>query len=141
MPEFSIRPSTDFSACAQSWFSDAVTTLAQIKGSRASLYLLNLMNGTSSTAYLQVFFQPMASVTLGTTRPDFVVKLPANSGSGFTQTISLAVPVGGLIPTGNNVVGSLGVGNAGPGTGLCVAGTTSPVNATTAAIGVTAVYL
>lgn len=132
-----LKAVTESSACADVFFADVLTNPVQIKGSLGGLYLLNLMNGAAATSYLHVWFQPLNSVVFGTTKPDLVFKLPTNAGSGFTQTIPFPVPVGGRIPAN----GSLGAGK-GLGTGLTVAGCSSPTATTsTAAIGVTAIYL
>lgn len=132
-----LAPSTDLTASANTFFADAVTTVVNIKATGGQIYLLDLMNGAAATSYLQVFFQPAARIALGTTVADMVIKLPTNAGSGFVKTIPFPVPVGGRILAGF----SLGAGVTGPGTGLSIAGTTSPTNATTAAIGVSAVFL
>jgi hypothetical protein len=137
MARVSVGPTTAYADVSGStFFSDAVTAVANIKTGRGLIYLLDLMNGAAATSYLQVFFQPASKVTLGTTAPDLVIKLPTNAGSGFTKTVSFPIPVGATIQTG----GSLGSTTTGPGTGLSVAGTTTATGASTAAIGVTAVF-
>lgn len=111
------------------WFRDALTIAEQVKATAGQVYMVDLVNGVAATSYLQVFFRPSSEVTLGTSTPDFVLKVPTNAASGFTRTYCMTVPVGlfGL------------AGRA--GTGLTVASTTGPANATTAAMGVTIVYM
>ena len=107
---------------AKVYFNDAVTTAVQVKATVGQLYSLSLTNTTAATAYLQVFCKPSASVTLGTTAPDFVVRLKTNAGAGDER--DLAFPVG--VCSG--------------GTGLTIAGTTTATGSTTAAVSVMASY-
>lgn len=91
-------------------FSASVTTKAQVKGSAGQLYAVWALNNTAAIAYIQVFNLASASVTLGTTTPDYVLPLPASSGA----TIAL----------------DLGCAH---GTGITVACTTTRGGSTTAA--------
>lgn len=118
------------SACGSGrlFFNDAVTTVAQIKVSPGQIYWLMLVNTTAATAYLQIFCKQSSQVTLGTTAPDFTIRLPTNAASGFIQPIAFPVPIGWFTVGGT------------PGSGLSVAATTTPTGATGAAISVAAVY-
>lgn len=101
------------------YFNDAVAgTVQQIKSTAGNIYFLNLLNTTAAAAYLQIFFLPSASVTVGTTTPNWTIRLAANE----RQIIHL------LIPTGST------------GTGLSVAGTTTATGSTGAAVSVSALY-
>lgn len=51
-----------------------------VTGSNATLLTALVYNTTAAVAYLQVFYKAAASVTLGTTVPDAVIPIPANSG-------------------------------------------------------------
>lgn len=101
----------------------AVTTVVQIKSTQGDLRSLSVSNNTNAAAFLQVFCKPSASVTLGTTAPDFVIQLKANAGAGDERDIIF--PIGVCFSTG---------------TGISVAGTTSATNNTTASIQVFATY-
>ena len=101
----------------------AVTTVVQIKATRADLRSLSVSNNTAAAAFLQVFCKPSASVTLGTTAPDFVVQLKTNAGAGDERDIPF--PIGVCYVTG---------------TGLSVAGTTTATGSSTASIQVFATY-
>lgn len=106
-----------FSA-ASPFFNDAVAgTVVQVKGTAGQLYGMHLVNTTGSVAYLQVFWLPSTSVTLGTTTPAFDVRLAANA--------DLMVPM------------AVGVGQ---GSGISLAGTTTATGSTGAAISVTAFF-
>lgn len=109
------------------FFNDAVTTAQQIKATAGQIYLLDLVNSAAATSYLQIFFQPVAGVVLGTTVPDLVIRLATNAVAP-QKTIPFPVPIGGFTVA------------AKPGTGLSVAGTTTPTGATTVTISVAAVY-
>lgn len=111
---------SDAVGSAQSFYSDAVTTVQQVKASRGQIYNLKVINTTAAAAYLQVFFKPAAAVVLGTTAPDMVVPLAASE--------STVVPMD--IPAG--------IGGA--GTGISIAGTTTPGGAVGAALKVFALY-
>ncbi len=103
------------------FFNDAVSgTVVNIKSNGfADLFSVKLVNTTGVTAYLQVFAKPAASVTLGTTVPDFVFRLSANE---TTNPSDIGPPLQFR------------------GTGLSIAGTTGPGNSTGAIISVSAVY-
>lgn len=111
------------------FFNDAVTTAVQIKATQGQLYSLSLANAAAATTYLQVFCKPTASVTLGTTVADFVIRLKTNAGAGDERDIVFPVGVCSLLADG-----------ATAGTGITVAGTTSATNNTTAAVSVAATF-
>lgn len=101
------------------YFSDAVTTLQQVKGSRGTILSLRLVNTVAVVGYLQVFFRPVAQVTLGSTAPDFAVRL------AVSQDLYLDFQNGVSNPQG---------------TGITVAGTTTAGGATPNAISVLMSY-
>ncbi len=115
--------------------NDAVTTVVQVKATQGVIFSLYAVNTTAATAYLQVFCKSSASVTLGTTVPDFFVRLPSTTVSatlnGGTANVPLSFPAG--------VCGLLADG-ATAGTGISVAGTTTATGATGAAVSVTAAF-
>ena len=90
-------------------------TVVQVKGTalatNGGLYLLQCGNTNASEAYVQVFSVPSASVTLGTTAPDYSVPIAATSTGGF----SMAMPI--QFTGGTN-------------TGLSVAATTTATGST-----------
>jgi hypothetical protein len=102
------------------FFNDAVAGAAvNIKASgNADLFMLKLVNTTAAVAYLQFFDIPAASVVLGTTVPKWVIRLSANETTNPSDTAELAFR----------------------GTGLSIAGTTTPTGAVGAAISVSAVF-
>lgn len=65
------------------------TTVTAVKASAGNLYALVLISGSTAAAdaYLQVFNVASGSVTLGTTAPDLVLKVPAAE-----TTVYLCVP-------------------------------------------------
>ena len=110
----------------QPFFNDAVAgTVVAIKATQGGIYYLKLVNTTAAVAYLQIFFLPAASVTPGTTVPDWTLRLAANE----------SVPIPELGGLGLNAI-TRGV----PGTGLSAAGTTTATGLTGAAISVSAAF-
>lgn len=105
---------------AAPFFNDAVAgTVVQVKATAAQLYSLRLVNTTAAVAYLQVWWKPSASVNIGTTAPEWVVRLAAN------ETAVIPIPAMGIAKS--------------PDTGLSIAGcTTSSGACTGAAISVSA---
>lgn len=111
------------------FFNDAVAgTAVQVKATVGQLYSLSLTNTTAATAYLQVFCKPLASVTLGTTVPDFTIRLKTNAGAGDERDVVFPVGACGLNAAGTS------------GTGITIAGTTTATGLTGAAISVMATY-
>lgn len=112
------------------FFNDAVAgTAVQVKATVGQIYSLSLTNTTAATAYLQVFCKPLASVTLGTTAPDFAIRLKTNAGAGDERDVVFPVGTCGLSATGTP-----------GGTGITLAGTTTATGSTGAAISVMATY-
>lgn len=77
-------------------FSAAVTsTKVQVKGAAGQVYGWSIMNNGSVPCYIQVFNLASASVTVGTTVPDYVIPIPAPSsgtnGAGQVIEISLGI--------------------------------------------------
>lgn len=106
---------------AAAFWNDAVAgTKVEVKSSQGQIYAVNLVNTTAAAAYLQVFFLPASGVTVGTTTPDFCIRLLASA------TMQLTFPTG------------LGKST---GTGITLAGTTTATGSTGAAISVLAAYL
>lgn len=96
-------------------FSASVNaTKQQVKGSAGQVYGWSILNTTSAIAYCQVFNLASASVTVGTTTPDYVIPIPANGTTG----------------AGNNMLGEIGIAH---GTGITVCCTTTRTGSTNAA--------
>lgn len=91
-------------------FSASVTTKVQVKGSAGQVYGWQILNNTAAIAYIQVFNALAASVTLGSTTPDYVLPLPPSSGATLALDLGIA-----------------------HGTGITVAATTTRGGSTTAA--------
>lgn len=105
---------------ATPFFNDSVSSASvQIKATGAQLCALNVVNTTGATAYLQVFGKPAATVSVGTTPPDWVLRIPG------TGSIALDFSTPMFISSG---------------TGLSVAGTTTSTGSTPAILSVGALY-
>lgn len=109
---------------AQPFFNDAVAAAAvQVKAGPGQLFALKLVNTTAAVAYLQIFDQLAANVTVGTTAPKWVIRLAASEST----PIPLIVPLG---------IGQLQASNP----GISMAGTTTAGGSTPAAISVSALF-
>lgn len=74
-------------------FSASVNaTKQQVKATAGLVYGWQILNNTAAIAYVQVFNLASASVTVGTTVPDYVIPLPGNSTTGAGATIN--IPIG-----------------------------------------------
>jgi hypothetical protein len=103
-------------------FSASVNaTKAQVKGSAGQVYGWNIVNNTAAIAYCQVFNLASASVTVGTTTPDYVIAIPGNSTTG----------------AGNAMLGEIGIAHS---TGITICCTTSRTGSTNAACDVLFFY-
>lgn len=103
---------------ANGFRNEAVTTVVQVKATGGAIYQISASNNTAAAAFLQVFCLPSASVTLGTTAPNYTVQLKSNAAAGDERDIAF--------PTGL----------CSQGTGISVAGTTTATGSTTASVGV-----
>lgn len=82
-----------------SFFTASLTsTKSQVKGSGGTIYGITAVNNGSALAYIQVFNKLSASVTVGTTAPDYVVPVPAPSsgtaGAGIREEYSKGLNFG-----------------------------------------------
>ena len=103
---------------AKAFSNDAVNaTKVVVKAGKSKIHALRLLNTTGAAAYLQIFDKLTADVTVGTTAPDWFVRLAANQD----LVLPLTMPVDVL-------------------NGIVLAGCTSATNNTNAAISVTLVY-
>lgn len=102
------------------------STKAQIKGSAGNFGgYINLYNPNTAVTFIQVFNKASASVTVGTTAPDFVITLPGlatASGTGTDRNLEITC---GLAMS----------------TGITIAATTTATNSTAPANAVTATFL
>lgn len=91
-----------------------LTTKAAVKGSAGQLGGYIIYNPNASVAYVQVFdAATTGAVTLGTTRPDMVIPIPASSGA------NLEIGKGAAFASGIVVAATTADSNAtAPGTGL-----------------------
>lgn len=96
-------------------------TKAQVKGSAGTVFGWSIMNTTSAIAYCQVFNLASASVTVGTTTPDYVIPIPANATTG----------------AGSNIFSEKGWSHS---TGITIACTTTRTGSTNAACDVLMFY-
>lgn len=100
------------------FFNDSVAgTKVVVKAAGGHLVALRLLNTTAAAAYLQMFDKLTAAVTVGTTTPDFTLRLAAN------EAIILQIPLPWSFVLG-----------------LVIAGTTTATGSTGAAISVSALY-
>lgn len=106
---------------SSAFFNDAVagTVIAVKNQGPTQITAVSLVNTTAAAAYLQIFNVPQSQVTLGTTIPAWTIRLLASAA----LTLPLDTPA------------ALG------GTGLSVAGTTTPTGSTGAAISVNLLYI
>lgn len=96
------------------------STKQQIKGSAGTFGgFINLFNPNTATTYIQVFNKASASVTVGSTTPDFVITLPgiaSASGTGSDRnleiTCGLAMNTGITIAATTTASGSSAPANA-----------------------------
>lgn len=103
-------------------FSASVNaTKQQVKGTAGNVYGWNIVNNTAAIAYCQVFNLASASVTVGSTTPDYVIAIPGNSTTG----------------AGNSVALDLGISHS---TGITIACTTTRTGSTNAACDVLFFY-
>lgn len=74
-------------------FSAQVTTKQQVKDAAGTVAGWSVLNTTSAIAYVQIFNALAASVTLGSTAPDWVIPVPANgtTGAGTNGMLSLSI--------------------------------------------------
>lgn len=100
------------------WDADGDNTAQALKASAGTLYKLNIYNSNSSEAYIQLFNTAAGSVTVGTTTPVYVARIPANgqliedfggAGLGFSTAITYACT-------------TTSTGSGAPATGLEVSG-------------------
>jgi hypothetical protein len=106
--------------------ANVLGTALNIKTTKGVIYGLRAASNTNTDVFLQFFNAPAASVTLGTTDPNFIVKVqaPAISASAMYGSVNLTFtpPI------------ALG------GTGLCVAATTAATNSTASTAFVNVLY-
>jgi hypothetical protein len=75
-------------------FSASVTaTKQQVKATAGNVYGWQVINNTAALAYVQVFNLASASVTVGTTVPDYVIACPGNSTTGAGNSIFLDLAI------------------------------------------------
>lgn len=104
------------------------STKAQIKGSAGKFGgYINLYNPNTAVTYIQVFNKASASVTVGSTAPDFVITLPGlatASGTGTDRnleiTMGVAMGTGITIAATTTATGSTAPSNTVVGTFLFV---------------------
>jgi hypothetical protein len=99
----------------QKYSASVNATKAEVDANNAvRVFGIVLLNNVAAIGYLQMFFKPAASVTVGTTTPDMVIPLPSSGG------LTLSFPDGWLLG----------------GSGLTLAGTTTRTGSTNNAIDV-----
>lgn len=100
-------------SAASRWLNP-LKAAVQLKATKGVLKGMDIANLDTTINYLQVFFLPLVSVTLGTTAPDLVYQIP---GSGY---MGPSLPVNGA---GGNAF-------SGNQSGVTIAATTTPTGAT-----------
>lgn len=121
-----VPPSSGTQGWSFNYQSALSSTKAQIKGSAGTFggYIM-LTNPNTAETYVQVFNKASANVTVGTTAPDFVLRIPglaSASGTGIASNLEL---VNGLAMS----------------TGITVAATTTATGSTAPANALTATFL
>jgi hypothetical protein len=90
-------------------FSASVNaTKQQVKGSAGQVYGYHILNNTAAIAYMQVFDKASASVTVGTTTPDYVIPLPASFGATLEISTGVAHANGITVACTTTRTGSTG---------------------------------
>lgn len=88
----------------------------QVRSSAGYIYWIHAINLSAATLYLQVYNKASASVTVGTTTPDFTFPVPTQgdtNGAGF----NLSFPNGVYLDTALTIAGTTGISdNGAPGT-------------------------
>lgn len=93
--------------------SALLATKVQVKSSVGSIYGWTVYNPNVTVAYIQIFYLPSASVTVGTTSPDRILPVPA--GGGLDTALAYAISAA----TGITVAATTTpTGNTAPATGL-----------------------
>jgi hypothetical protein len=114
---------------ASPFFNDAIAgTVVDLPSTSGRIYFLKLINTTAAVAYLQIFRSKAAGVTLGTTKPDWTIRLGANEVNSIPMSENPAEMGGPALPSAV----------AGQASGLSMAGTTTATGSTGAAISVSA---
>ena len=96
------------------------TTVEAIKASAGELGNILCYNPNATVAYVQVFNVAAASVTLGSTAPNYIVSVPATSNGGYSG-----------LPGGHGMAF---------GTAISFAATTTPTGSTAPGTGLTCSY-
>jgi hypothetical protein len=98
---------------------NVAATVKQIKLGPGLIFGLKIVNTTAAAAYLQMFDKAASAVTLGTTVPYVWFRLSANESImiGLNEPITFG------------------------GSGMSIAGTTTPTGSSAAILSVTALYL
>lgn len=87
------------------FFNDAVAaTKVVVKAAAGKLYALRLVNTTGATAYLQIFDALTANVTVGTTVPNWVIRLGANESLSLPWVLPVDF-ANGLVIAGTTTAG------------------------------------
>lgn len=66
--------------CRKSYSAQVNATKAQVSDSPVTVGAIIAYNQGGAVGYIQMFFQPSTSVTVGTTVPDKVIPMPATGG-------------------------------------------------------------
>ena len=90
-------------------------TKVEVKSSQGVLFAASLLNTTAAVAYLQIFLKAAASVTVGSTTPDYVIGLAADG----TAQVTFPVPLGTSAGTGITLAGTTAAGGS-TGAAICV---------------------
>jgi hypothetical protein len=131
---------SDKSGSAKVFFAATLGAAAQIKATAGQIYFLGGLNLNAATVFLQVFFKPLASVTLGTTAADFTIAIPTNATAGGAFAFAFPVPFG--FPAGTAPGSALSTPTLTPAiAGLTIAATTTATGSTAGSVALTALYM
>jgi hypothetical protein len=91
-----VAPASTAGAGGKTLYSNTAltNTKQQVKGSAASLYGWHIYNPNAAVTYVQIFNALSASVTVGTTAPDMVIGVPANSAVSLNDSLGLNFATG-----------------------------------------------
>lgn len=108
-----VTPAASAIASGASSYANAAlsATKQQVKASAGNIYAWTAYNPNVTVVYVQVFYLPSASVTVGTTAPSYILPLPPSGGLDTPLLIPLAAASGITVactttPTGSTAPGA-----------------------------------
>ena len=82
------------------------TTVQSVKTTQAKFYGYKIENPNTGVAWVQVFYRPNTEVILGTTAPDFTIKVGDNGNAAWDFNWPIDAPLGLSIAATTEETGS-----------------------------------